>query len=243
MEATYPVLHPLPFLRLGLSLGSTFWTLATAGGTHGSHRALQSWARRVLDALGVQVEVAAPIQPGGQLWVSNHLSWLDPLVYLSLRPSRVLAKAEVAGYPGVGSGARRSGIRFVQRENLFCRASTLRTLARDLRAGDEVLVFPEGTTTHGSTLAPLHEGGLKMAYRLGVKVLPFRVASLDPQYPWVGDAELFPHLRAVARSRSTRVTVHPGDILDPARFSSEKAWLQAIRSQLETPMAAPRGGA
>jgi hypothetical protein len=82
-----------------------------------------------------------------------------------------------------------------------------------------------------------------MAYRLGVTVLPFRVVSLDPQYPWVGDAELFPHLRPVARSHSTRVTVHPGQVLDPARFSNEMAWLLAIRSQMETPMAAQRGGA
>jgi 1-acyl-sn-glycerol-3-phosphate acyltransferase len=231
-------------LRLGLSLCSTFWTLAAgAGGPRPPRRGLQNWARRVLQALGVQVAITAPVQAGGQLWVSNHLSWLDPLVYLSLRPSRVLAKAEVADYPGIGAGARRCGIRFVQRENLFARASTLRTLVRDLRAGDEVLVFPEGTTTCGQRLAPLHEGSLRMAYRLGVTVLPFRLASADPHYPWVGDAELFPHLRGVARNRATRVALHPGQVLEPARFPNEGAWLLAIRSHLETPVAAPRGNA
>ena len=231
----YAPYHPVPFLRMGLSFLSTGWTLAAVKRQARASLSLQAWATRMLSALNIQVAFSAPIPAGGQLWVSNHLSWVDPLVYLSLRPCRVMAKAEVAHYPAIGAGARRIGLRFVQRENPFSRACALRTLLRDLNAGDDFLVFPEGTTTHGEQLAPLHEGSLRMAYRRGISVLPLRLASADAHYPWVGDAPLFPHLMALAWNRGTRVSVHPGEVLVPGRFPDEQAWLRCIRSHLETP--------
>ena len=203
-------------LRLGRSLAATGWTLAAR---RQRPELLQVWARRVLAALDIEVALAAPVPGGGQLWVSNHLSWVDPLVYLALRPSRVMAKAEVAGYPFIGPGARRSGLRFVRRECLFSRAAALRTLVRD--------------TTLGEGLAPLQEGSLRMAYRLGVTVLPLRLACADPHYPWIGDDTLPPHLLALARSRRTRVELHPGRVLDPREGMDEQTWIDAIRAQLQ----------
>jgi 1-acyl-sn-glycerol-3-phosphate acyltransferase len=227
---------------MGNCLARTGWALAVAGRGPARRRPagagtdlalLQGWATAVLSGLDVRVRLAAPVPSGGQLWVSNHLSWIDPLVYLSLRPSRVLAKAEVAGYPGIGSGARRAGLRFVRRENLFSRAFALRHLRRDLQAGEGFLVFPEGTTTDGGELAPFYSGALRMAHRLGVTVLPLRLASADPHYPWVGDAELLPHLTNLAWTRHTEVSVHPGQVLDPAHYPDEARWIAAIRRQLE----------
>lgn len=225
----------MPLWRLGLSLLSTGWTLARVRGRASTQPAVQAWATRVLSALGIQVTLAAPIPAGGQLWVSNHLSWVDPLLYLSLRPCRVMAKAEVAGYPAIGAGACRIGLRFVKRESLFSRACALRWLLRDLKAGDDFLLFPEGTTTLGTQLAPLYEGSLRLAFRMGVKVLPLRLDSEDPNYPWVGDAQLFPHLKALAWSPGTRVSIHPGSVLDPREHADEATWLSSIRAHLETP--------
>jgi 1-acyl-sn-glycerol-3-phosphate acyltransferase len=193
----------------------------------------QVWAARVLAALHVQVALERPLPAGGQLWVSNHLSWLDPLVYLSLRPCRILAKAEVAGYPALGGGARRIGLRFVRRECPFSRAAALRTLGRDLAAGDAFLLFPEATTTAGDRLAPFQEGGLRWAYRRGITVLPLRLDCDDPGYPWLGDAELLPHLQDLARTRSTRVAIRPGPVLEPGGWRDEAGWLRAIHTHLE----------
>lgn len=242
MSPLFPACHPVPWWRLGRTAACTGWALAVTGrpgatpATPGPAAALaQRWAIRVLSALHVRVALDQPLPPGGQLWVSNHLSWLDPLVYLSLRPCRILAKAEVARYPALGAGARRIGLRFVRRECLFSRAAALRTLGRDLAAGDAFLLFPEGTTTLGDRLAPFQEGGLRLAYRLGIRALPLRLACADPGYPWIGDAELLPHLRQLARIRDTRVRIHPGPVLDPDRCPDEAAWLRTIRAHLETP--------
>lgn len=227
----YPAGHPLPVLRLARALAGTAWALSRLRDSPRDR--LRQWAAGTLAALGVEVILEGELPLDAQVWLSNHLSWLDPLVYLSLRPSQALAKAEVAGYPWIGAGARAAGLRFVARENLFSRAAALRRLAEDLRAGEPLLLFPEGTTTFGPGLAPLYEGGLRMAHRLGAKTLPFRLSSPDGHYPWVGDATLLPHLNAVARARRTRVTVRPGTLLDPGDCPGEERWVRLIREQLQ----------
>ena len=228
----YPPFHPRPALKLLAALGGTALTLATVGWARQPQRTLHRWARRLLDRLGVEASLSAPVPEGAQLWVSNHLSWLDPMIFLALRAGGALAKAEVADYPMLGFGARRAGLRFVHRDDPFSRAAALRGLRGDLRAGMDFLLFPEGTTTLGDGLAPLREGGLRMAYRLGIKVLPFRLAGADGHYPWIGDATLLPHLTGLARARRTRVEVHPGPVLDPLQFSDEDSFVEAIRAHL-----------
>lgn len=194
---------------------------------------LGPFCRRLLDRLRVEVRVAAPLPSGAPLWVANHLSWLDPIALLALRPAGVLAKAEVADYPLIGWGARRAGLRFVRREDALSRAAALAAAAQALRRGEDFLVFPEGTTTRGQGIAPLQTGSLRMAWRLGLPVLPLRLSSPDGHYPWTGAESLVPHLRALARAGGTRVEVVPGPVLLPADFSAESTFIDAAVAHLD----------
>jgi len=221
-----------PALRLSAAIADALWSLGRLSMSRKPASILSPWCRRLLRQLGVEVRLEAPIPAGGQLWVANHLSWLDPMVLLALRPSGVLAKAEVANYPVIGLPARRSGLRFVRREDPLSRAAALARLASELRAGRDFLVFPEGTTTRGESLAPLYEGGLRLAYRLGTSVLPLQLSSEDLHYPWIGDEELVAHLRRLWGMPRTRVRVAPGVLLHPKDFPNEEAWVRRIREAL-----------
>nr|WP_320131799.1 lysophospholipid acyltransferase family protein [uncultured Holophaga sp.] len=195
-------------------------------------RDLSAWSAGVLEALRVDIELEGKLPEGGQLWVANHLSWIDPLALLSLRPAQVLAKSEVAGYPVIGRLAQRHGLRFVRRESLASRTVALRGLEGAMVAGDPLLLFPEGTTTRGGRLAPLYRGGVAAAFQLGVPMLPIRLMSPDPWYPWVGDDDLLPHLKNLAKAPRTRLKVLPGGLMHPADFADEAAWLASVRSIL-----------
>jgi 1-acyl-sn-glycerol-3-phosphate acyltransferase len=192
---------------------------------------LSRWSRNLLRALHVEVEFMAPLPEGAQIWVANHLSWLDPAVLMAERPMGTLAKAEVASYPLLGRHARRAGLRFVDREDPAHRAVALLELVRHWRTGAPFLLFPEGTTTRGGGLAPFFEGGLRAAFRNGFSVLPLRLESPDTHYPWTGDASLPPHLQTLCRAARTRVKVHPGTVMRPT--GDEDAWLRALRMQLD----------
>ncbi|MDE3244528.1 MAG: 1-acyl-sn-glycerol-3-phosphate acyltransferase [Acidobacteriota bacterium] len=222
--------HPRTLWTWGNALGRTAFILLRLGQAKDPSQVLSQWSRHLLRALHVEVELAAPIPDGAQIWVANHLSWLDPMVLMAQRPMLTLAKAEVADYPWLGRHARQAGLHFVDREDPLHRAAALLELVRRWRTGAPFLLFPEGTTTEGNALAPLYEGGLRAAFRLGLPVLPLRLESPDAQYPWTGEAALLPHLQALSRWERTRVSIHPGALLTPC--GDEDAWLRRIRAHL-----------
>lgn len=192
---------------------------------------LHRWAGRLLPALGVELLIQGQPRPDVTLWVANHLSWVDPLVFMSLRPMGTIAKGEVAGYPIIGRWARRSGIHFVDRGDATSRAAALASFTASLQSGRDMLLFPEGTTTRGERLAAFYEGGLRAAFELGLPAQPLRIASPAPHYPWTGDETLLPHIRTLFATR-TLVTVTAEAPLHPADFSEPSAWISAFRNAL-----------
>jgi 1-acyl-sn-glycerol-3-phosphate acyltransferase len=231
-DATHALPGPRALLRWTGALGATGLVLARVAAGQGRPELLSAWSRRLLGALAVEVGLAGPL-PEAQLWVANHLSWLDPMVLMGLRPAGTVAKAEVAGYPILGRGAARAGLRFVDREAPCSRAAALAAFAADLRAGRPMILFPEGTTTRGEALAPLWSGGILAAHALGVPVLPLRLESCDAHYPWTGDEALLPHLAGLAKAPRTILRVVPGAALDPAKVGDAQAFLDAVRAHLE----------
>lgn len=219
-------------LRLSWVLGSCIRLAGVllAGGE--PRRALHRWALRAIPGLGVEAALDGALSAEAGLWVANHMSWLDPLVLMQFRPMGALAKGEVAAYPLIGSLARRLDLAFVDRSDAISRAASVARLAREYRLGRPILVFPEGTTTTGSSLAQLQEGGLRAAYRCGIRTQVIRLSSPDADYPWIGDDALLPHLGRILRNRRTPVRIRAGAVLDPAGFPSEDAWIAAIRRHL-----------
>jgi 1-acyl-sn-glycerol-3-phosphate acyltransferase len=186
----------------------------------------------MLRHLHVEVEIRNELPKWPRLWIANHLSWLDPLVLMSLRPSKAMAKAEVRDYPLIGRGAKKAGLVFVQREDPLSRAAAVARLTQALRNDMGIIVFPEGTTTNGQDLAPLQEGSLRAAYRLETDLLPIRLSSSSDHYPWVGDAKLLPHLWTLASAERTVVRAEGRKVLHPWNFKTEERWLDAVRESL-----------
>ncbi len=223
--------HPQTLWAWAEALAVTGYILPQLGQAEDPARVLSRWSRNLLRALNVEVQFTSPLPAGAQIWVANHLSWLDAAVLMAQRPMGTLAKVEVASYPMLGRHARRAGLQFVDRDDPAHRAVALLELIRHWRTGAPFLLFPEGTTTRGDGLAPLHEGGLRAAYRLGLSVLPLRIESSDAHYSWVGEASLPPHIQVLCRCQQTRVRVHPGPVVAPT--GDEEAWLRALRNHLD----------
>ena len=210
----------------------TFALLPSLAGTAEALPGMHRWARRLVPELGIELEIRGTLRPDIGLWVSNHLSWVDPVVLMSLRPMATIAKQEVASYPILGPWARRSGMHFVDRSDPTRRASAMNMFAAALQAGRDMLLFPEGTTTRGERLAPLYEGGLRAAFDLGVPAQPLRLATPAAHYPWTGDESLLPHLRTLLGTQ-TKVCLTAEEPLFPADFPDHAAWIQAFRFALE----------
>jgi lyso-ornithine lipid O-acyltransferase len=221
--------------RLGRTvsvLATTAWATMRVGACEDPNPLMHRWAISVLASLRVRVEVQGELDPWPQLWIANHLSWLDPLVLMSLRPMGAMAKHEVSRYPLISHGARKTGLIFVDRADPASRASALVSLVAELRRRKPMLLFPEGTTTCGHRLAPLQEGGLRAAFRCATPIQAVRLFSKDPAYPWIGDDELLPHILNIMKTGQTRVSVQARAVLEPWQFPDEASWIAAIQREL-----------
>jgi 1-acyl-sn-glycerol-3-phosphate acyltransferase len=154
-----------------------------------------------------------------------------------------VSKDEVAGWPLINLVARLGRTVFVRRR----RSSTGRErddMRQRLADGDNLILFPEGTTSDGSRVLPFRSAFLSIAElpsgsdgrpplvqpvsvvydRLGY--LPTGRAS-RPLFAWYGDMSIGSHFWQLAQHRGLRATVLLHQPLDPTAFPSRKALAQA----------------
>ncbi|MEV0389029.1 lysophospholipid acyltransferase family protein [Nonomuraea sp. NPDC050643] len=178
-----------------------------------------AWARLMLRALGLRLEVAGPPPRPGALVVANHTSWLDPLVIAAAVPSRPLAKRETAGWPVVGTLVAGAGALFIDRERLYTLPSAVAAVAGALRAGDTVVAFPEGTTWCGRGMGGFRPAMFQAAIDAGATVLPATLRyregnDASTRACFVGEDSLLASLLRVSATRNLTVEVR---LLAPVR--------------------------
>jgi len=178
------------------------------------------WCRRIVKALGVECSVSGWLPVSGAV-VSNHLSYLDILVYGSVRPFVMVAKSEVKHWPLLGKITARAGTVYVQRGGGPGTYDAVNAaMAAAYRTGLPVLFFPEGTTTDGqSGVLPFRRGLFHSVLNEGVPLRTAAVryevvdhdASVARDVCWVGDAYLGPHLFRLLGLRGVKAEIRFGD--------------------------------
>jgi 1-acyl-sn-glycerol-3-phosphate acyltransferase len=108
--------------------------------------------------------------------VSNHLSYLDILLYSSVRPFVMVAKTEVRGWPLLGWLTAQAGTVYVKRGGgPKTYPAVNAAMAEAYRSGLPVLFFPEGTTTDSAGVLPFRRGLFHSVLNDGVSL---RTAAL-----------------------------------------------------------------
>lgn len=114
-------------------------------------------------------------QEGPGILMINHIAFIDPIVVLHVMHRNIvpLAKSEVYEYPVIGIFPKLWGVIPVQREG-FDRQAVQQVLGV-LRAGEIVLVAPEGTRSHDGQLAQGKEGIAYLASRSDAPIIPVAI--------------------------------------------------------------------
>ncbi|AFM34435.1 MULTISPECIES: lysophospholipid acyltransferase family protein [Stutzerimonas stutzeri subgroup] len=167
---------------------------------------------RLAAALPYRVRVIGELPAQPVLWVANHVSWCDIPLLGMLRPLSFLAKAEVAGWPVLGWLARQAGTLFIRR-GAGDAGQINQQLANHLYQGRHLLIFPEGTSTDGSSVRTFHPRLFACAIEAGCAVQPVAIRYLrngkpDTLAPFIGDDELPVHLRRLLASDLAEVEIH-----------------------------------
>ncbi|WP_169747241.1 lysophospholipid acyltransferase family protein [Edaphobacter aggregans] len=195
----------------------------TVEGAERIHR----FCHRIVRALGVSWSVEGELPAEGAV-VSNHLSYLDILLYAAVRPFVMVAKSDVRGWPLIGWLTSRAGTVYVVRGGgPGTYPGVNRAMAEAYRSGLPVLFYPEGTTTDGSEVLPFRRGLFHSVLNEGVALRTAALAySIDGDVGdvtvaddvcWWGDALLAPHLWRLAGIDGLRATVRFGEVVTERR--------------------------
>lgn len=176
--------------------------------------------------LGFQIRTHGErVTTGPVLFACNHTSYSDISILGALLPASFVAKAEVASWPFFGGLAKLQRTVFVDRRP--AKATVQRDeMVRRLEAGDNLILFPEGTSSDGNAVLPFKSALFSVAQiepnGQPLLVQPVSIAytrldgmpvgrALRPYFAWYGDMTLAPHFWEVAGLGHATVDVvfHP----------------------------------
>jgi 1-acyl-sn-glycerol-3-phosphate acyltransferase len=184
-----------------------------AAGAERIHR----YCARIVRALGVTWSVSGATLAMGAV-VSNHLSYLDILLFSAARPFVMVSKSEVSGWPLIGWLIRQAGTVFVVRGGGPATYPAVnQAMARAFRSGLPVLFFPEGTTTDGSCVLPFRRGLFHSVLNEGVPLQAAAIHYSNDDVCWWGDALLVPHLLRLAAMDGVHAQLRFGEAVTDRR--------------------------
>ncbi len=227
-----PILLSRAVVRLTALSGVMAWAVVESLFTSGTARTvwLQRTCRRALRVLGVRVTTTGRA-PRGAVVAGNHLGYLDILVLGALAPCVFVAKREVRAWPIFGWFARRAGTRFIDRTR---RADVVRVAAEFapvIAAGENLVLFLEGTSTDGRAVLPFRPSLLEPVVGAGWPAVPVALGyavpalhSAEREVCWWGDMTLAPHLFGLAGLPRVNATVAWGE---PIALTSDRKELAA----------------
>ncbi|MCQ9156095.1 lysophospholipid acyltransferase family protein [Acidomonas methanolica] len=201
------------------------------------------------------------------IYVSNHSSWLDIPVLGTKLYSVFVAKGDIEKWPIMGLVSKIGRTIFVSRN----RSTTGRErdeMIERLIGGDNLILFPEGTSSDGSRVLPFmstffaiakpprlpkEKGGDGPRFPPGltpliqpVSVVYDRLDGLPvlrcqrPVFAWYGDMDLGPHVWRFLKHRRKRATILLHPPLAPEDFLTRKALAQAAWTAVAAGAAALR---
>ncbi len=192
--------------------------------------------RMLSRSLGIRIVThGRPARRRSVLFVCNHLSWADvPVLGARLRAAFV-AKSEVSGWGMVGWLATLARTVYIDRERRQTTGDQANAIAARLAAGDNLILFPEGTNSDGVEVLPFKSSLFAVAEGLDdVLIQPVSLAYTRvngmpvtrerlPDVAWIGDTQLFPHAMAFMSLGRVRAEIlfHPAVRLSD--FADRKA--------------------
>lgn len=139
-------------------------------------RVTGAWASFIIKSSGSRVEVVGSenVPQGPVLFVANHQSYFDIPVFMVHAPKFVafIAKVELEKIPVLSWWMKKMGCLFMDRKDLRQSLRIILEGIESLKAGQSMVIFPEGTRGKNGEMADFKPGSLKLAVKAGVPIVP-----------------------------------------------------------------------
>jgi 1-acyl-sn-glycerol-3-phosphate acyltransferase len=155
-------------------------------GSRGLGWALRGYTRGFIAAIRLTVPSLRWVVPSrhelsltrGTVVVCNHLSFLDPLLMVALVPRLItIVRTDFLRVPIFGWLLRGAG--FLAPELFSTGQPWIDRVARHLRQGGNLLIFPEGTRSRDGQLGPFKKGAFYLAKHLSAPMVVLRISGTN----------------------------------------------------------------
>ncbi len=182
-------------------------------------RLIRWWCQQLLQALNVRVLVYGKTPPEyktarNNMLVANHVSWLDIHAINSILPVRFIAKSDIKSWPVFGYLAKKSQVLFIERGKRQHAPRIVDITTRSLKAGDNVCLFPEGTTTDGTRIMPFKGSVMQSALHAESTIWPIALrypsldGSINTELAYAGETTLVQSILSVLRQQNPVIELH-----------------------------------
>ncbi|MFZ5609410.1 MAG: lysophospholipid acyltransferase family protein [Pseudomonadota bacterium] len=215
--------------------------------------------RTICRLIGVRVRtLGAPVQRGPVLYIANHMSWLDIPIIGSRVEGSFVARADMNEWGMFKYLCRLQRTIFVERDRRHRSMDQRDEIIDRLAANDQVILFPEGTTSNGNRLLPFKSALFSVAEAaiargIDLKVQPVTLAytrlnnipmgrAMRAKLAWVGDEDLNPHFKKVLRLGRIEALLHFHQPVRPQDFACRKALAQHCEGVIGQSLRQANGG-
>src|SRR5277367_777389 len=203
-----------------------------------------------LRGMGIEISVVGSFPERGAV-ISNHLSYLDIIVFAALHPCVFVSKAEIRSWPVVGWMTTMSGTVYVERGHGGSAMRARKGMQAAVDAGLPVVFFPEGTTSNGSGLLKFHSGLLAQATEGGAPVTAASLrygfqedngpdVSVSDDVCYWGDRNMLGHIFTFLGLHGVRAEMRFAE--GPMEFSSDKLHRKQTAVEARAAVATSRSG-
>ena len=206
------------------------------------------WHKGVCFIIGLKVEIVGiPVHNKQLIYVGNHISYLDIPAIGSVLKASFIAKEDIAGWPVIGFLARVQQTAFISRSSAKAKkvANALDVMVKD---GKSLILFPEGTSTVGTSVLPFKSSLFSLAQPKDsgpIPIQPFIIELVDADgkpltpetrdyYAWYADMEFAPHIWIYLQTRGATVRLTFLDVITPQPAQDRKELCKIIETQISS---------
>lgn len=180
------------------------------------------WCQKALKTMDFEIECigleSLDLGNKNYLFVSNHMSYLDVLIFSSKIPSVFVTSVDMGEVFFLGTLAEMGGSIFVERRSRQRVERDLTKMSETLKHGFNIVIFPEGTSTNGQKMLPFKKSLLMSAVEsqrdivpvaikyMSIDGIPFSKENADTVC-WYGDMTFADHLMGLWKHKSIKVQV------------------------------------
>ncbi len=197
------------------------------------------WLATVIKIVGLNLTVKGKVpEDQASLWVANHASWLDIPIVGSMG-SGFLSKAEVRKWPVIGWLGEKGGTVYIERGGRNAAQIASQEIANKIHAGDNILVFPEGTTSIAGDVRRFHARIFAPVMDHNLAVQPIAVQYLNdkgdphPSILWENQS-FMTNLIGILGEDSINVILTFLPLITAGEFSERKRIAELCESQIKS---------